>query len=601
MRRDRRALGRACRPFASRGCAGAVLLALLLGRSPDARAEADAHAVPPDDDSLDLGGVSVELRRIPKGTFRQGSPANEPGREADESLRDVSISRSFWLGKHPVTRAQFSRFVTETRFVTDAEKGQNGGFGWDGKALVQKKDFTWRHPGFRQKDEDPVALITFGDATAFVAWASRKSGRRVRLPTEAEWEYAARAGTTTAWYGATREDEALALGWFKPNATSTTHPVGQKMPNAFGLFDMGGNVYEWCSDIYAPYAPGDVVDPENTKRYKNEPERRVLRGGSWLRSPKRGRSAARHRNPPGSRNADNGFRIAVDEDGVLAPGVDAIPANDFALAAPLALGSAEPPSPPVTADLDASAAAANPPSPRPVEGSGWSLAIAPVVAAGAAVAWVLARRRRGGAAGGEIVGPPSSPLAPPSLPLPPAPQPLSVPASSAPPSLSPPSSLPLSSTPTPAQPLSVPASLSPPSSLPLSSTPIAGAATVRARVVVPAVVVAAVVDADAGAATVRARVVVPAVVVAAVVDADAGAATVRACVVVVAAVVVAAVVDANARAAAFSGGLATDSDASAATVARAPASRQGATQRRARRRIAVRGRSPACGPSPACG
>ncbi|MCW5837204.1 MAG: SUMF1/EgtB/PvdO family nonheme iron enzyme, partial [Labilithrix sp.] len=371
MRRERRALGRACRPFAGR--LGAALLVVLLGRTTEARAESE------DDDSLDLGGVSVELRRIPKGTFRQGSPATEPGHEADESLRDVTISRSFWLGKYPVTRAQFSRFVTETRFVTDAEKGHNGGFGWDGKALVQRKDFTWRHPGFRQRDEDPVALITFNDATAFVAWASRKSGRRVRLPTEAEWEYAARAGTTTAWYGATREDEALALGWFKPNATSTTHPVGQKLPNAFGLFDMGGNVYEWCRDVYAPYTPGDVVDPENSARYKNEPERRVLRGGSWLRSPKRGRSAARHRNPPGSRNADNGFRIAVDEDGVLMPGVDAIPANDFALAAPLALGSSEPPSPPVTADLDASAAAVPSASARPVEGSGWSLVIAPAV------------------------------------------------------------------------------------------------------------------------------------------------------------------------------------------------------------------------------
>src|SRR5262249_26041586 len=154
---------------------------------------------------------------------------------------------------------------------------------------------------------------TFGDANAFVAWASRKTGRRVRLPTEAEWEYAARGGTATPWFGASKEEDALALGWFKANAGSSTHPVALKKPNAFGLFDMAGNVYEWCRDVYAPYPAGDAVDPENATNTGTEPERRVLRGGSWLKDPRRARSAARNRNTPGSRNADNGFRVAVDD------------------------------------------------------------------------------------------------------------------------------------------------------------------------------------------------------------------------------------------------------------------------------------------------
>ncbi len=204
-----------------------------------------AHAAD-DELGLDLGGGgSLELRHIPKGTFTQGSPGVEAWHDPDESVRNVTITRPFWLGKVPVTRAQFSRFVTETRHVTDAEKGQAGGFGWDPKSgtLVQKKDFTWRNPGFPQKDEDPVVLVTFGDANGFIAWASRKTGRRVRLPTEAEWEYAARAGTTTPWYGATKEDDALALGWFKTNAANTTHPVGLRKPNAWGLFDMTGSVH----------------------------------------------------------------------------------------------------------------------------------------------------------------------------------------------------------------------------------------------------------------------------------------------------------------------------------------------------------------------
>jgi formylglycine-generating enzyme required for sulfatase activity len=347
-----------------------------------------------DEISLDLGSGTLELRRIPKGTFTQGSPTTEPGHEPEESLRSVTITRPFWLGKVPVTRAQFSRFVTETRFVTQAEKSQSGGFGWDGKALVQKKEFTWRNPGFPQKDEDPVVLVTFGDANAFTAWASRKSGRRVRLPTEAEWEYAARAGTTTPWYGASKEDEAIALGWFKPNASSSTHPVGTKRPNAFGLFDMTGNVYQWCRDVYAGYPPGEATDPESTSNPNAEPERRILRGGSWLRDVKRGRSAARNRLPPGTRNADNGFRIAMDDESFAAPAAGAVPTNDVAPAGP---GSSSIPTPSpsaVASAVSASPASAMTPPRSSNEGGSWSLFAAPLASAAAVVAWVLARRRR---------------------------------------------------------------------------------------------------------------------------------------------------------------------------------------------------------------
>lgn len=391
----------------------------------------DAHAAD-DELKLDLGASSLELRRIPKGTFTQGSPPTEAGREAEEAQRSVTVSRAFWLGKVPVTRGQFSRFVTETRFVTDAEKGQLGGFGWDGKALVQKKDFTWRNPGFPQKDDDPVVLITFGDANAFVAWASRETGRRVRLPTEAEWEYAARAGTTTPWSGASTPDEALTIGWFKANSTNTTHTVAHKRPNAFGLFDMAGNVYEWCRDVYAPYPPGDVTDPENTTNSGAEPERRVLRGGSWLRDPKRGRSAARGRGVPGTRNAETGFRVAMDDDDPLAPVPAAVPTSDFAPAAPLGMTSA---SAPGVADASVEAASASATAARPApEGSGWSLVIAPLAAAGLAVVWVIARRRRGE----RVPEPVAAPRPPPTPVQRPAPEPVQHPAHDAPITPSPP-------------------------------------------------------------------------------------------------------------------------------------------------------------------
>lgn len=368
-----------------------IAAAIVFSWAPPARAEGDEASA---ERTLDLGGVTLALRRIPKGTFAQGSPPTEVGREPDETQRPVTITRELWMGKVPVTRGQFARFATETRYVTEAEKGQSGGFGWDGKQLVQKKEFTWRNPGFMQTDDDPVVLVTFGDANAFTAWASRKTGQRVRLPSEAEWEYAARAGTTTPWYAGKSEDDALASGWLKPNAGTGTHPVGQKAPNAFGLFDMTGNVYEWCRDVYAPYTPGPAADPESTRNTSSEPERRVLRGGSWLKDPRRARSAARWRNTPGSRNADNGFRVVVTAEDALVPG-------GFG-------GAVDPlsnPTPPVglSSTPDSKGGPTSPSaSATPRSGgrsgesfSGWLLVAAPAAAAGAVVAWLFARRRKG--------------------------------------------------------------------------------------------------------------------------------------------------------------------------------------------------------------
>lgn len=266
--------------------------------------------------TLDLGqGVTLEVVEVPAGTFEQGSRPTDPGHDEDEVLRSVTLSTPFFIGKTPVTYRQFERFADETHYRTEAEKGTSGGFGWNGSALVQKPEFNWRHPGYEPQPDDPVTIVTYGDALAFDDWLGRRASMTVRLPTEAEFERAAHGTGTTAFVWGADAAAAEKNAWFAKNAHDGPRPVDRMPANSLGLLGMSGNVWQWCSDYYAPITDQPVTDPraDTPTTWKlSEKPRRVLKGGSWRTDDRmKLRIAARYRATDGSRNADFGFRVVA--------------------------------------------------------------------------------------------------------------------------------------------------------------------------------------------------------------------------------------------------------------------------------------------------
>jgi formylglycine-generating enzyme required for sulfatase activity len=226
--------------------------------------------------TLDLGnGVSMKLVLIPAGKFTMGSPVNEKGRDQGEVQHGVTISKPFYLGKFPVTQEQ-----------------------WQAVMGANPSDF--------EGAQNPVENVSWIDCQDFIAKLNQKfQGQKASLPTEAQWEYACRAGTTTAYNTGDSEDALKEAGWYGSNSEKKTHPVGQKKPNAWGLYDMHGNVSEWCSDWSGDYPAGEKTDPMGSKAGIH----RVLRGGSWNYDPALCRSAIRSRGVPGCRVDIGGFRV----------------------------------------------------------------------------------------------------------------------------------------------------------------------------------------------------------------------------------------------------------------------------------------------------
>lgn len=294
--------------------------------------------------SIPLGpNLNVDLVWVAPGTFVQGSPETESGREPDEIQHRVTISKGFYIGKYPITVEQFQVFVDQTQYKTEAERGASGGFGWNGQDLVQSPEFHWRTPGYPSSKNHPVTIVTLEDAQAFCRWLSGKSKMKVQIPTESQWEFACRAGSSDRTYAGDTDEHIDEIAWTKVNSLGA-QAVGGKRPNALGIFDMCGNVSEWCLDVYGKYSATNQTDPIATKPDAGDKPRNVLRGGSWNRDRRRARSAARFRSDPKSRNADIGFRVVVLRSGNL-PDVAELEANEFDA---VATAIAEPTDPPST-------------------------------------------------------------------------------------------------------------------------------------------------------------------------------------------------------------------------------------------------------------
>ena len=220
--------------------------------------------------------IGMKLVWIPAGSYTMGSEPGEKGRQEEEIQHVVRISRPFRISVTEVTQKQ-----------------------WVGITGYNRSN--------RQGEELPVEKISWGSAVEFCKKLSAKEGKTYRLPTEAEWEYACCAGAVGAFGGTGQIQE---MGWYEANSNGQTHPVAGKKPNAWSLFDMHGNVAEWCSDYYSPaYPEGDSVDPPGPK----DGRARVVRGGSYTYFAASSRCAARSSLPESYQVPHTGFRVVMEE------------------------------------------------------------------------------------------------------------------------------------------------------------------------------------------------------------------------------------------------------------------------------------------------
>ncbi len=278
--------------------------------------------------------IGMRLVLLPKGKFRMGSPDGELGRDNDEGpVHDVELTKPFYLAAHAVTIGQFKQFVKASGYRTDAETEGTGGSGYDPVAMKiegnNRPQFNWKEVGWPQTDRHPVVNVSWNDAMKFCEWLSKKEKKAYRLPTEAEWEYACRAGTSTRYWCGDADENLKGVGNVADTSLKArlgpggavqcvdwsdghpfTAPVGSFRPNPWGLYDMHGNVFQWCNDWMDTnyYRVSPLTDPPGPAIGT----RHIYRGGCWSANPRGSRSAYRLWGMPAERNCRVGFRVAYD-------------------------------------------------------------------------------------------------------------------------------------------------------------------------------------------------------------------------------------------------------------------------------------------------
>ncbi len=228
-----------------------------------------------------INSIGMEFVLIPSGSFVMGSPTSEIGRKDDESRHRVTISKSFYLGKYEVTQGHWKAIM---------------GISPGGMSELGQEFFG---------DNKPVVRVSWEETQDFIRKLNAKGEGLFRLPTEAEWEYAARAGSTARYSFGNNENLLDDYAWYSDNAGGKTHEVGGKKPNAWGLYDIHGNVWEWCQDWYGTYSTSAQTDPTGATNSSV----RVNRGGSWYDNAGNLRSAVRDNYSPSARNYGLGFRL----------------------------------------------------------------------------------------------------------------------------------------------------------------------------------------------------------------------------------------------------------------------------------------------------
>jgi formylglycine-generating enzyme required for sulfatase activity len=266
--------------------------------------------------------LGMKFVPISSGSFQMGSSGNEDYGSGDEKNHNVTLTEGFYLQTTEVTVGQFRKFVDATGYTTEGEK--SGGC-WVSSAKGRwrknresswKKPGSWETDGARQTDSHPVTCVSWNDAQAFAAWLSEKEGKNYTLPTEAEWEYACRAGTSSPFaFGRCLSTDQANYGSIGPSFSDCKDSyrenrkrplaVSSLSPNPWGLFDMHGNVSEWVGDWYGPYPPAKVTDPKGP----SSGTERVMRGGHWQSDANGCRSAKRSSFPPGGASDAIGFRL----------------------------------------------------------------------------------------------------------------------------------------------------------------------------------------------------------------------------------------------------------------------------------------------------